>query len=116
MASSISMSLVFFTTLLLFAEKVKAQDTAYSKDFRLQEGLYYCLRQKFPNIEPPSADVAEGSAHDPESGRNFHWDKVKQAWIDSKTGESVCPREPSAEHPKDFRLQEGLYYCLRKKF
>jgi len=41
-------------------------------------------------------------AFDPDSGRNFAWDKEKQAWIDVKTGECVCPKcEPkrTAQQP-----------------
>ena len=36
-------------------------------------------------------------AFDPQSGRNFVYDKSRQAWIDTKTGECICPKCPPTE-------------------
>jgi hypothetical protein len=54
-------------------------------------GLLYrcCLKEKFPN-----ARFSGHTAFDPDSKRNFAWDKEKHAWIDVKTGECICPTCP----------------------
>jgi hypothetical protein len=70
----------------------------------LEDALYCCLFQK---VDKP--DIAAGlivghslsrgpydytRAYDRNTGRNFFYDASKPAWIDSKTGECVCPKCP----------------------
>ena len=38
-------------------------------------------------------------AHNPKTGQNFVWDKDKKSWIDTKTGECVCPKCPATTTP-----------------
>ena len=38
-------------------------------------------------------------AHDPKTGRNFVWDSDLKAWIDAKSGASVCPAQPANTGP-----------------
>jgi len=50
-----------------------------------------CLQKKWPDIQigdPPD------SAFVPETGQNLAWDNDKQAWIDTKTLECICPKCP----------------------
>lgn len=49
----------------------------------------YCMQKQFPEIQ---LGADSDRAFDPESKRNFAWAKEKQAWIDVKTGECVCPK------------------------
>jgi hypothetical protein len=48
-----------------------------------------CIKKKWPEarIDPGSKMVFI-----PETGQNLAWDKDKQAWIDVKTGECICPK------------------------
>ena len=39
-------------------------------------------------------------AHDPVTGQNYNWDSDKKAWIDSKTGECICPKCETAKEDK----------------
>src|SRR5258707_11652947 len=48
-----------------------------------------CLRSTFPEI---SRSFDGQTAFDPMSKRNFAWDSDKQAWIDTKTLECICPK------------------------
>jgi opacity protein-like surface antigen len=70
----------------------------------LEDALYCCLASKFVKINTYGAGTPDQAlptlqrdpgdhthAFDPESGRNFAWDSHKQAWIDTKTGECICP-------------------------
>ena len=50
--------------------------------------FHCCLEKKFPHIDRAQNGL---TAFDRESGRNFAWDKDKQAWIDVKTGKCICP-------------------------
>ena len=51
----------------------------------------YCLQKKWPDIRI-SGDG--DSAFIPETGQNLAWDSDKQAWIDTKTLECICPKCP----------------------
>ena len=55
--------------------------------------LLECLRSKFPNVTAFGVDTA----FDIDSKREFAWREDRQAWIDAKTLESVCP--PSEMDP-----------------
>lgn len=56
----------------------------------------YCMQKQFPEIQLGSDSE---TAFDPVSKRNFAWDKDKQAWIDTKTLECVCPTKCIQEKP-----------------
>jgi hypothetical protein len=76
------------------------QSICLPKPAYVEDGAYRCLKGKFPNVRRDLHDHTR--AFDPDSGRNFAWDKEKQAWIDVKTGECVCPKcEPkrTAQQP-----------------
>src|SRR5450759_2071776 len=60
------------------------------QEAEVEDALYLCLKSKFNHVERNYSD--HGNAFDPDAGRNFHYDKNKQAWIDSKTGECICPK------------------------
>src|SRR3989337_54440 len=78
-----------------------------STDASMVDALFkYCLRLKFPEIRRSGGGY---TAYDPPSGRTFAWDSDKQAWIDIKTLESICPKT-SAERVDTF------FKCLREKF
>jgi hypothetical protein len=47
-----------------------------------------CLQKRWSEIR---YDEKTGYAFVPETGQNLAWDKEKQAWIDVKTGECICP-------------------------
>jgi hypothetical protein len=66
------------------------QSICLPKPAYVEDGAYRCLKGKFPNVRRDLHDHTR--AFDPDSGRNFAWDKEKQAWIDVKTGECVCPK------------------------
>ena len=99
-AKVISIRLVLFACLFLLAGQAIAQipNTPVSS----RGSLYLCLKRKFPELSL-SGDGA--TAFDPESKRNFAWDEDKQAWIDTKTLESICRRS-----------RGDLYFCLISKF
>ena len=63
-----------------------------ASDAELEDALWICLRTKFPGMQRDISDHTR--AFDPDSGRNFAWDADKQAWIDTKTGECMCPKCP----------------------
>ena len=69
-----------------------------------------CLKKKFPHVDRHPALAA----FDPDSGRNFAYDKEKQAWIYTKTGEVVCPG--SRAEPQYALVNLLFDYCLKKKF
>ena len=58
---------------------------------RSRGNLWLCLKAKFPEL---SLGANGDTAFDPESKRNFAWDSDKQAWIDTKTLECICPKCP----------------------
>lgn len=110
--------LCLITIISIMPEKSIAQKPS---DAQLEDALFQCLANKFieikeyapllgvPNrcettLERDPTDHAR--AYDPKSGRNFHYDKKKQAWIDSKTGESVTSKN----------LEDALFCCLASKF
>ena len=49
--------------------------------------LFRCLQEKWPDIQYHAPD----RAFVPETGQNLAWDADKQAWIDTKTLECICP-------------------------
>src|ERR1700674_1431217 len=49
--------------------------------------LFQCLQEKWPDIQSSGGHVFV-----PETGQNLEWDKDKQAWIDVKTLECICPK------------------------
>jgi hypothetical protein len=53
------------------------------------DAQFDCLKSKFPEVDR-SLDKKD-TAFDPASKRNFAWDDDKQAWIDTKSLESICP-------------------------
>lgn len=65
--------------------------------------LFASLQKQFPGIQVGG----DGStAFDPNSGRNFAWDG--NAWIDTKTLESICPKVTATVTPPTTR-PFGLY-------
>jgi hypothetical protein len=54
----------------------------------------YCLQKKWPDIQI-SGDGDQ--AFVPGTGQNLAWDSDKQAWIDTKTLECVCPICPASQ-------------------
>ena len=58
---------------------------------RSKSALTFCLFQKFPGTKDSLITGRETTLFDHDSGRNFAWDEKKQAWIDTKTLECVCP-------------------------
>jgi len=50
--------------------------------------LFCCLQKRWPKIQYHEPD----RAFVPETGQNLAWDKDKQAWVDTKTGECICPK------------------------
>ena len=64
-------------------------------DAQLKVTLYECLKSKFPGVTGKlDAGLAGRAMFDPDSGRNFGWDEDKQAWVDTKTLECICPKCP----------------------
>ena len=59
------------------------------------DAQFDCLKSKFPELQR-SLDKKD-TASDPASQRDFAWQEDKQAWIDTKTQESICP--PSGIDP-----------------
>jgi len=106
-------SLVFFPTLALFLKSSVSPMAAEPPEYALVNMLFHgCLEKKFPHVE---RDTSGLSAFDPDSGRNFAWDKDKQAWIDIKTLKVVCPG--SKGEPPTYALVNILFHsCLEKKF
>ena len=72
--------------------------------------FFKCLREKFPEIRRDTY-----TAYDPPSGRNFAWDSDKQAWIDTKTLECVCPKCKKAVPPSG-PSAENLPFALLSCF
>lgn len=98
-----------FLTLFFLPKEGMSQKPS---DAQLEDALYACLFNKInkPNISSGyivgnslSRDPSDHTrAFDSESGRNFFYDKKKQAWIDSKTGECICPKcSPTETTKKD---------------
>ena len=63
------------------------QPICLPKPAYVEDGAYRCLKGKFPNVRRDLHDHIR--AFDPDSGRNFAWEKDK-GWIDVKTGQSLC--------------------------
>jgi hypothetical protein len=68
-----------------------------------EDCCYKCLKSKIKSVERDISDHTR--AFDPESGRNFAYDKNKKAWIDTKTGECICPKCPPAAAAGGFQEQ-----------
>jgi opacity protein-like surface antigen len=81
-------------------EQVCPQTGNTISDAAIVEDYWFktCLRDHFKNIQRDLSD--HGRAFDPDTGRNFFYDKDKEAWIDSKTGEQICP-PPATSKPND---------------
>src|SRR5450759_3996563 len=84
------------------------------QEAEVEDALYLCLKSKFNHVERNYSD--HGNAFDPDAGRNFHYDKDKQAWIDSKTGECICPKCADAPAKAAAEVEDALYLCLKSKF
>ena len=101
-------SIIFFlvTSLTFFAEPLMAQKT---RDAAIEDCSYLSLLNKLGLKKDEDRAIRDPSDHtrafDPKSGRNFFYDKNKQAWIDSKTGESMST----------FNLEDCFYLCLLNK-
>ena len=67
-----------------------------------EDWLFMNCLVKTLNVRPAELrdPVNPDRAFDPTTGRNFFYDKDKEAWVDSKTGEQVCP-PPTAPKTKD---------------
>src|SRR3990172_8092548 len=90
--------LVLFSTLTLSAPSAVAQKPqADSKQVgtTYRGILFRCLKAKWPDIRI-SGDGDR--AFVPETGQNLAWDADKQAWIDIKTLECVCPKKCPPPH------------------
>jgi hypothetical protein len=94
-------STIAVTTLLLIiavlvggapAARAQSQPGSAPASAYIEDGLYKCAKQTLPGLERSVTD--HKSAFDPDSGRNFFYDG--QAWIDSKTGEHICPKVVSS--------------------
>src|ERR1700730_1533651 len=82
-------SFILSASVNLFARQATAQKTS-SGEGELSRALYVCcLKEKFPHME--ISKIPGHTAYDPDSHRNFAWDKDKQVWIDTKTLEFGCP-------------------------
>ena len=84
---------------------VKAgQSICLPKPAYVEDGAYRCLKGKFPNVRRDLHDHIR--AFDPDSGRNFAWEKDK-GWIDVKTGQSLClgQREAGMDRCKNRRMR-----------
>jgi opacity protein-like surface antigen len=75
-------------------------------DAQMEDALWKCLKQRIPTVERSIGDHAR--AFDPESKRNFAWDSDKQAWIDTKTLESIC-------RATDAIKEDVLWKCLKQR-
>jgi|CXWL01.1.fsa_nt_gi hypothetical protein len=79
-----------------------------SSDAQLEDALFLCLSQTL-NVRP--GELRDPSDHtrafDPNTGRNFVYDRANKAWIDTKTGERMCPKTESAAS-----LEDALFLCL----
>ncbi len=64
----------------------------------LEDALWFCLKYRSPGVERDASDHTR--AFNPKTGQNFVYDKDKQAWIDAKTGECICPKCPPKEAAK----------------
>ena len=109
-ATATAGTLVIMTALVItFTGQAMAQKP--STDASMVDALFkYCLREKFPEIRRDTY-----TAYDPPSGRNFAWDSDKQAWIDTKTLECVCPKCKKAVPPSG-PSAENLPFALLSCF
>ncbi|GAC1356307.1 MAG: hypothetical protein NVSMB31_16950 [Vulcanimicrobiaceae bacterium] len=57
----------------------------------MRGALHFCMTKVFPEIQFGPSDQNRG--FDPASGRNFAYDENRPGWIDTKTGQGVCPQE-----------------------
>ena len=77
---------------------------AAQTDGDVRQAQWRCLKEKFPET---SLSGDGRTAFDPESERNFAYEG--DAWIDVKTGESICPVTARL-------LRQAYWNCLKKKF
>jgi hypothetical protein len=76
---------------IIAAQRAIGQKVENPKTALVNVFFHCCLEVKFPNVERSPGKL---KAFDPNSGRNFAWDTGKQAWIDTKTLECICPKCP----------------------
>jgi hypothetical protein len=62
--------------------------------FKTMRGALFacCLQDKWPDVRLDKSHPDR--AYIPETQQNVAWDKEKEAWVDTKTGECVCPKCP----------------------
>src|SRR6266404_6678452 len=106
----LSIALVLLATLASFQRITLAQGPSEAP---VNIFFHGCLEKKFPNISRGGDGL---TAFDPNSGRNFAWDKEKQAWIDIKTLECICPACSGKDNPKYAPVNIFFHGCLEGKF
>jgi len=106
----LSIGLVLLATLASFQRITLAQGPSEAP---VNIFFHGCLEKKFPNISRGGDGL---TAFDPNSGRNFAWDKEKQAWIDIKTLECICPACSGKDDPKYAPVNIFFHGCLEGKF
>jgi hypothetical protein len=96
---------------IIAAQRAIGQKVENPKTALVNVFFHCCLEVKFPNVERSPGKL---KAFDPNSGRNFAWDTGKQAWIDTKTLEPICPGK--AGPPATALVNVFFHCCLEVKF
>jgi hypothetical protein len=106
----LAISFVLLTSLTVLSGSAMAQGPS---DAPVNIFFHGCLKRKFPNIERSFSDPLR--ARDLDSERNFAWEPDKQAWIDIRSLQAVCPAE-SKDDPKDQPANIYFHGCLKRNF
>ena len=98
--------LVIMTALVIaFTGQAMAQKPT---DAQLEDALWNCLSKRVPGTDRDAGDHTR--AFNPNTGQNFVYDKDKNAWIDAKTGEAICPKSTTSAG-----LEDAFWSCLSER-
>jgi hypothetical protein len=98
--------LVIMTALVIaFTGQAMAQKPT---DAQLEDALWNCLSKRIPGTDRDAGDHTR--AFNPNTGQNFVYDKDKNAWIDAKTGEAICPKSTTSAG-----LEDSFWNCLSER-
>src|SRR5256885_13614061 len=97
--------LLFASTLFVAAIPSAAFALAQNpSDAEYRDASFYCLSRDWEKGTRHADYMDPNQAYDVKNGRSFFWDSKSKTWKDSKSGESVTPKN----------LRDAMFCCLSR--